>query len=60
MLDWNSSFLRAICWLSIVKRRASPEEMVALVEDVLCKEKVFGELKVAFEQVSLAGTDVVH
>ena len=60
MLDRNSPFFGAVFGVSVVKRRASPEEVEALVELVFHLEQVLDELVVAFEQIAFAGTDVVQ
>jgi hypothetical protein len=60
MLNWDSSFLGTVCWFTVVKRRASPEKVVALVELVFHLEEVLDELVVAFEKITLAGSDFVQ
>ena len=56
MLDWNASIDWAIFWVSVVESVDGPECMVLLVEDFVSGECVLGELKIALEEFSFAGT----
>ena len=56
VLDWNASVGWAVFRVSIVESFDGPEGMVLLVEDLLSGKCVLGELKIALEEFSFAGT----